>query len=94
MAEAEAEAIAEAASRPTMRFVAVKTEAQQGSAIAYRTRDLLDRQRTQTINALRGQLAEHGLAAPTGAAHIGHLEALTGQFIALPASAEEGMPDA
>lgn len=48
---ADAEAIAEAASRPTMRFVAVKSEAQQAAAMAYRTRDLLVRQRTQTINA-------------------------------------------
>jgi transposase len=48
---ADAEAIAEAASRPTMRFVAVKSEEQQGAAMIYRTRDLLVRQRTQTINA-------------------------------------------
>lgn len=77
-----------------MRFVAVKTEAQQASAIAYRTQNGLVGQRTQTINALRGHLAEHGLVAPTGAAHIRRLEALTGQFIAFPASAGEGMPDA
>lgn len=73
---ADAEAIAEAASRPTMPFVAVKTEAQQASAMAYRTRDLLVRQRTQTINALRGHLAEQGIVAPVGAAHVGRLEAL------------------
>ncbi len=53
---ADAEAIAEAASRPTMRFVAVKSEDQQGAAMVYRTRDLLVRQRTQTINALRAHL--------------------------------------
>jgi transposase len=63
---ADAEAIAEAASRPTMRFVAVKSEAQQAAAMAYRTRDLLVRQRTQTINALRAHLAEQGIVAPTG----------------------------
>ena len=50
----DAEAIAEAASRPTMRFVAVKTEEQQAHAMLFRTRDLLVRQRTQLINALRG----------------------------------------
>ena len=50
---ADAEAIAEAATRPTMRFVAVKSEEQQAMAMAYRTRDLLVRQRTQTINAAR-----------------------------------------
>jgi transposase len=50
---ADAEAIAEAASRPTMRFVAVKTAEQQARAMLFRTRDLLVRQRTQLINALR-----------------------------------------
>lgn len=69
----DAEAIAEAALRPTMRFVAPKTEAQQAAAMAFRTRDLLVRQRTQTINALRGHLAEYGVVAPAGPAHIGRL---------------------
>jgi transposase len=73
---ADAEAIAEAASRPTMRFVAVKSEAQQAAAMAYRTRDLLVRQRTQTINALRAHLAEQGIVAPTGPAHVGRLAAI------------------
>ena len=63
---ADAEAIAEAASRPTMRFVALKTEEQQARAMIFRTRDLLVRQRTQLINALRGHLAEHGVVAPQG----------------------------
>lgn len=67
---ADAEAIAEAAGRPTMRFVAVKSEAQQAKAMAFRTRDLLVGQRTQLINALRGHLAEHGLVAPQGPAHV------------------------
>ena len=53
---ADAEAICEAASRPTMRFVAVKTREQQSRGMLFRTRDLLVRQRTQTINALRGHL--------------------------------------
>jgi transposase len=47
---ADAEAIAEAAVRPTMRFVAVKSQDQQARAMLFRTRDLLVRQRTQTIN--------------------------------------------
>ena len=51
---ADAEAICEAAQRPGMRFVAVKGEAQQARAMRFHTRDLLVRQRTQTINALRG----------------------------------------
>jgi len=67
---ADAEAIAEAASRPTMRFVAVKTEEQQERAMVFRTRQMFVRQRTQTINALRGHLAEYGVVAPKGPANI------------------------
>ena len=70
---ADAEAITEAAQRPTMHFVAVKTEAQQAQGMLFRTRDLLVRQRTQTINALRGHLAEYGVVAPLGRARIGQL---------------------
>ncbi len=70
---ADAEAICEAAQRPTMRFVAVKGEAQQARAMLFRVRDLLVRQRTQTINALRGHLAEFGVIAPQGRAHVGRL---------------------
>ena len=47
-----------------MHFVAVKTEAQQAQGMLFRVRDLLVRQRTQTINALRGHLAEFGVVAP------------------------------
>lgn len=72
---ADAEAIAEAASRPTMRFVTVKTEEQQARSAVFRTRDLLVRQRTQLINALRGHLAEHGVVAPQGPAHLKTLAA-------------------
>jgi transposase len=67
---ADAEAIAEACARPTMRFVAVKSEEQQARAMVFRTRDLLVRQRTQLINALRGHLAEHGVVAPQGPANL------------------------
>lgn len=69
----DAEAIAEAASRPTMRFVAVKTQDQQARAMLFRTRDLLVRQRTQLINALRGHLAEHGIVAPQGRVNVKRL---------------------
>jgi transposase len=51
---ADAEAICEAVRRPTMRFVQVKSAEQQGRLMQHRTRDLLLRQRTQVINALRG----------------------------------------
>ena len=67
---ADAEAIAEAASRPSMRFVALKSEDQQAQAMLFRTRDLLVRQRTQLVNALRGHLAEHGIVAAQGIAKV------------------------
>ena len=70
---ADAEAICEATSRPTMRFVAVKTQEQQARGVLFRTRELLVRQRTQTINALRGHFAEFGVVAPRGPAHVGRL---------------------
>ncbi len=73
---ADAEAITEAAERPTMHFVAVKTEAQQAQAMLFHIRDLLVRQRTQTINALRGHLVEYGIVAPQGRSRIGQLAAL------------------
>lgn len=66
----DAEAICEAAQRPSMRFVAIKSEAQQASALVFRTRDLLVRQRTQLINAIRGHLTEYGWIAPKGPSHI------------------------
>ena len=50
---ADAEAICEAAQRPNMRFVPVKSEEAQGAASVFRVRELLIRQRTQVINALR-----------------------------------------
>ena len=63
---ADAEAICEAVRRPTMRFVRVKSAQQQGQLMQHRTRDLLMRQRTQLINALRAHLAELGITAAQG----------------------------
>lgn len=83
---ADAEAIAEAASRPTIitrqamhaslrgRTVAVKTHEQQSQAVLFRTRDLFLRQRTQLINALRAHLAEFGRVAPKAATNIKRLK--------------------
>jgi transposase len=73
---ADAEAIAEAAQRPTMRFVAIKGEDSQAAAVIFRTRDLLVRQRTQLINALRGHMGEFGLVVPQGASNVGRLVAM------------------
>ena len=73
---ADAEAIAEAASRPTMRFVEPKSPQQQARAMVFRTRELFVRQRTQTINALRAHLAEHGLIAPQGMSNLANIRRL------------------
>jgi transposase len=62
----DAEAICEAVTRPTMRFVAVKSREQQAALSIHRTRDLLVRQRTQLINMMRGLLAEFGIDIPVG----------------------------
>lgn len=63
---ADAAAICEAVTRPSMRFVPVKTEEQQAALAAHRARDLLMRQRTQLTNALRAHLAELGIVAEVG----------------------------
>jgi transposase len=70
---ADAEAICEAAQRPTMRFVAPKSEEAQAAAVVFRARDLLVKQRTQIINALRGHLAEFGIVVAKGPARVPHL---------------------
>lgn len=73
---ADAEAICEAALRPTMRFVPVKSEDTQGAAMVFRVREMLIRQRTQAINALRGHLTEFGQIVPQGASNAKRLVAL------------------
>lgn len=65
---ADAEAIVEAASRPTMRFVAVKSADGQAAGPTLKTPDLLVRRRTRAISALRAHLAEDGRVAPQGVA--------------------------
>jgi transposase len=66
----DAEAINEAASRPTMRFVPVKSAVQQAGIMILKTRDLLVRQRTQLINAVRGHAGEFGVIAAKGTARV------------------------
>ncbi len=63
---ADAEAICEAVTRPSMRFVAVKSPEQQSLMMLHRTRSLLVRQRTMLVNAIRAHLAEFGIVAPLG----------------------------
>ena len=65
----DAEAICEAVTRPTMRFVPVKSVEQQAALSLHRTRDLLVRQRTQLVNMIRALLAEFGVSIPKGITH-------------------------
>ncbi|WP_238180040.1 IS110 family transposase, partial [Methylobacterium oxalidis] len=70
---ADAAAICEAVSRPSMRFVPIKSREQQAALVMHRTRDLLVRQRTQLINALRAHLSEFGLIEAQGPSHVRRL---------------------
>lgn len=70
---ADAEAICEAVRRPTMRFVAVKSAERQAVLVLHRTRELLVRQRTMLINAIRAHCAEFGLVAAQGVGRVGDL---------------------
>jgi len=79
----DAEAICEAVTRPTMRFVPVKSEEQQSVLMQHRVRELLIRQRTMLVNALRGHLAEFGIVTRQGIAGVGMLITLI----------EDGDPD-
>ena len=63
---ADAEAICEAVTRPTMRFVPVKSPEQQAALSMHRARDLLVKQRTQLVNMVRALLAEFGINIPQG----------------------------
>ena len=65
----DAEAICEAVTRPSMRFVAVKSPEQQAVLALHRVRDLIVRQRTQIVNMLRSVLAEFGIVIRQGAGH-------------------------
>ena len=70
---ADAEAICEAVTRPNMRFVSVKTEEQQGVLVLHRSRDLLMRQRTMMLNAIRAHFAEFGIIAAQGPRKVADL---------------------
>jgi transposase len=90
---ADAEAICEAVTRPTMRFVPIKTPEQQAVLVLHRTRDLLVRQRIMLVNALRGHMAEFGIVARQGVAGMDELLAVLRQTRAtgLPSLAQEAL---
>jgi len=73
---ADAEAICEAVTRPTMRFVAVKTTEQQSVLMLHRTRELMVRQRTMLVNAIRAHMAEFGIVARVGLPQVKELLAV------------------
>jgi transposase len=82
----DAAAICEAMSRPEMRFVPVKSADQQAALMLHKARELLIKQRTMSVNALRGHLSEFGLVAAKGIHRVKDLIAL--------AQAEERLPEA
>jgi len=89
---ADAEAICEAVTRPTMRFVAVKSEEQQAALMLHKTRDLLVRQRTMLINALRAHLGEYGIVKAQGPAGVSSLLALVQEALdAVPVHARSAL---
>lgn len=72
----DAEAICEAVQRPTMRFAPIKSCEQQSILMLHRSRELLVRQKTMLLNALRGHCGEFGIVAPQGASRVGELVAI------------------
>lgn len=80
---ADAEAICEAVTRPTMRFVPIKSADAQSVLMLHRARHLLVRQRTAQVSAMRAHLAEYGIVAPKGRAHVRDLLAVLESAAAL-----------
>jgi len=88
---ADAAAICEAMSRPDMRFVAIKSADQQAVLMLHKTRDLLVKQRTMGVNALRGHLQEFGLIAAKGIHRVEDLIALARTDAGLPQEAKQAV---
>jgi transposase len=87
---ADAEAIVEAGLRPSMRFVPIKSEEQQSMLMLHRARNLLTRQETSLINAIRGHFAEFGIIEAAGAHRVKHLIAqLDGPECPIPSLARD-----
>ena len=86
----DAEAICEAMSRPSMRFVPVKSAEQQAALMMLRSRELLIKQRTMLINAMRGHAGEFGIIAAKGPAKVSELlQRAHGEAAGVPALALE-----
>jgi transposase len=87
----DAGAVWEAMSRPDMRFVPIKSADQQAVLMLHKTRDLLIKQRTMSVNALRGHLSEFGLIAAKGIHRVKELLALAFADAGLPEDAREAV---
>ena len=85
----DAEAISEAAARPGMPSVAVRSAEQQAEAIVLSARELLVRQRTQLVNAVRGHAAEFGIVAAKGTSRLPALLEVVAIEAAVPIAAKE-----
>lgn len=85
---ADAAAICEAMSRPDMRFVPVKSEESQATLMLHKTRELLIKQQTMCVNALRGHLAEFGIIVARGIGRISELVEMVSGESTLPAAAK------
>jgi len=88
---ADAAAICEAASRPDMRFVPIKSLEQQGVLALHSARSLLVKQQTMLANAVRGLAAEFGLVVPQGISRLGELMALIDADAAVPEKARQAI---
>src|SRR6202171_856586 len=86
---ADAEAICEAMSRPSMRFVPVRSTQNQAELMLLTARDLLLKQKTMLINAIRGHAAEFGVTGRKGANNIAALHELIASNETVPALARE-----
>ncbi len=88
---ADAAAICEAVTRPSMRFVTIKSEEQQAVLSLHRVRQALISQRTQLANMIRGLLAEFGITLPRGVDHLRHFahEMQAGELLDIPEMAED-----
>ncbi len=85
----DAAAICEAMSRPDMRFVPIKSADQQAVLMLHKTRELMVKQRTMSVNALRGHLAEFGLVVAKGISRVDELLELADKDASLPEEARE-----
>ncbi len=84
---ADAEAICEAVMRPNMRFVPIKTEDQQAALMLHKARELLVRQQTMLVNALRAHMAELGMVTALGRGKVKNIIAV------IEDSEDESIPD-